>query len=180
MDTPGTPVGSLPGEHPDVAGQRTAEPASADQPPAGPQATDEAEGPQPSSEPGKRKRLLYVTLPGCWGALIAGCLSFTPSLLPRGGIVQGLIWGITAAIGYGLGVLAAWIWRAFADRDPRHPRRRSWPVFFISAGVLVAVSFGLGQYWQYEIRKLMGSRTTASRWWLPRRSSRRRHSAFSC
>jgi Alpha/beta-hydrolase family N-terminus len=26
----------------------------------------------------------------------------------------------------------------------------------ISAGVLVVVSFGLGQYWQYEIRKLMG------------------------
>jgi uncharacterized membrane protein len=53
-------------------------------------------------------------------------------------------------------VLAAWIWRAFADREPRRPRRRSWPVFFISAAVLVVVSFGLGQYWQHEIRKLMG------------------------
>jgi len=77
-----------------------------------------AEGARPSAEPGKPRRLLYVTLPGCWGALIVGCLSFTPSLLPRGGIVQGLVWGITAAIGYGLGVLAAWIWRAFADRSP--------------------------------------------------------------
>ena len=75
---------------------------------------------------------------------------------PRGGIVQGLVWGITAAIGYGLGVLAAWIWRAFADRDPRRPRRRAWPAFFISAAVLLVVSFGLGQYWQYEIRRLMG------------------------
>ena len=96
-----------------------------------------AEGPQPAPKPGKSRKLLYVTLPGCWGALIAGCLSFTPSLLPRGGIVQGVIWGITAAIGYGLGVLAAWIWRAFADRAPRRPRHRSWPVFFISAAVLV-------------------------------------------
>ena len=135
MDTPGTPVGSLPGEHPDVAGQVD---------------------PQASSEPGKPRRLLYVTLPGCWGALVVGCLSFTPSLLPRGGVVQGLVWGITAAIGYGLGVLFAWIWRAFADREPRRPRRRSWLVFFISAAVLVVVSFGLGQYWQYQIRKLMG------------------------
>ena len=84
------------------------------------------------------------------------CLSFTPSLLPRSGIVQGLVCGITAAIGYGLGVLAASIWRAFADRAPRHPRSRSWLVFFVSAGVLFAVSFGLGQYWQYEIRKLVG------------------------
>jgi uncharacterized membrane protein len=61
-------------------------------------------------------------LPGCWGALIAGCLSFTPSLLPRTGIIQGIVWGITAAIGYGLGVLAACIWRAFADREPEPPR----------------------------------------------------------
>ena len=61
-------------------------------------------------------------------------LSFTPSLLPRGGIVQGLVCGITAAIGYGLGVLAAWVWRAFADRDPRRPRRWAWLTFFISGG----------------------------------------------
>ena len=112
VDTPGTPVGSLPGEHPDAARQRTAA--------------------EPSSEPGKRRRLLYVTLPGCWGALIAGCLSFTPSLLPRGGITQGVIWGITAAIGYGLGVAGAWIWRAFADRAPQASRHWSWPVFFVS------------------------------------------------
>jgi uncharacterized membrane protein len=155
VDTPGTPVGSLPGEHPDAAGQRAAEPAGADQPPADPRVADEGEDLQPSPGPGKPRRLLYVTLPGCWGALVVGCLSFTPSLLPRGGVVQGVVWGITAAIGYGLGVLFAWIWRAFADREPRRPRRRSWLVFFISAAVLVVVSFGLGQYWQYQIRKLM-------------------------
>ena len=118
--------------------------------------TAAAETAEPPPEPARPRKLLYVTLPGCWGALIAGCLSFTPSLLPRTGIIQGIVWGITAAIGYGLGVLAAWIWRAFADRDPRRPRRRSWLVFFISAAVLVVVSFGLGQYWQDEIRKLMG------------------------
>jgi uncharacterized membrane protein len=130
-------------------------------PPADPPAAEAApavaaaEGPR-APEPRKRRRLRYVTLPGCWGALILACLSFTPSLLPRGGIVQGLVWGITAAIGYGLGVLAAWIWRAFADRDPRRPRRWAWLTFLITGGVLLAVAFGLGQYWQYEIRKLMG------------------------
>jgi uncharacterized membrane protein len=156
VDTPGTPVGLPPGEHPDVAGQHTAEPAGTDQPPAGPRAAGETEGPQPSPEPAKRRRLLYVTLPGCWGALIAGCLSFTPSLLPRTGIIQGIVWGITAAIGYGVGVLAAQIWRSFPDREPRRPRRRSWLIFFISAAVLTVVFFGLGQYWQYLIRGLMG------------------------
>jgi len=95
------------------------------------------ETPRPVTESWKPRKLLHATLPGCWGALIVSCLSFTPSLLPRDGIVQGLIWGITAAIGYCLGVVAAWIWRAFAGRDTRQPRRRSWTVLFISAAVLV-------------------------------------------
>jgi len=158
-DRPVPSAGPLASAHAEVAGPSAADAVGGGQPTSAveaPPPAAAAKGPQPSPEPGKPRRLLYVTLPGCWGALIAGCLSFTPSLLPRGGIVQGLVWGITAAIGYGLGVLGAWIWRAFADREPRRPRRRSWTVFFISAAVLVAVSFGLGQYWQYEIRKLMG------------------------
>jgi uncharacterized membrane protein len=126
------------------------------EPPAGPPLITSTEAPEAPQEEGKPRKLLYLTLPGSWGALLTGCFSFTPSLLPRGGITQGVIWGITAAIGYGLGVLAASIWRAFADRDPRPARRRSWLVFLICAAVLVVVSFGLGQYWQYEIRKLMG------------------------
>jgi uncharacterized membrane protein len=158
-DLSGPPTGQSPGENPDAAGLSAADPVGAGQPPVAveaPSPAAAAEGSVPPPKPAKPRRLLYLTLPGCWGALIIGCLSFTPSLLPRGGIVQGLIWGITAAIGYGLGVLAASIWRAFADRDPRRPRRRSWTVLLISTAVLVVVSFGLGQYWQYEIRKLMG------------------------
>ena len=115
-----------------------------------------AEAAEPPPGPARPRKLLYVTLPGCWGALIAGCLSFTPSLLPRSGTIQGIVWGITAAIGYGVGVNVAWIWRAFADREARRPRRRSWLIFFISAAVLTVVMFGLGQYWQYLIRGLMG------------------------
>jgi uncharacterized membrane protein len=158
-DMPGTPVGPSASEHAHVVGGSAVGPVKSDQPPpaaAAPAPVAAAEAPQPPPAPGKRRKLLYVTLPGCWGALIFAYLSFTPSLLPRGGIVQGLVWGITAAIGYGLGVVAAWIWRAFADRDPRRPRRWAWRTFFIIGGVLLVVAFGLGQYWQYEIRKLMG------------------------
>jgi len=166
-DTPVPPAGPPPGEHPDAADQRPAGPAGADHPARAaeePSATTvlatppaaTAAGPPPSPQPRKPRKLLYLTLPGCWGALIFACLSFTPSLLPRGGIVQGLVCGITAAIGYGLGVVAAWVWRAFADRDPRRPRRWAWRTFVITAVVLYVVSFGLGQYWQHEIRKLMG------------------------
>jgi uncharacterized membrane protein len=158
-DMPGTPVGPSASEQAHVVGGSAVGPVKADQPlpaVADPASIAAAETPQPPPAPGKRRKLLYVTLPGCWGALIFACLSFTPSLLPRGGIVQGLVWGITAAIGYGLGVVAAWVWRAFADRDPRRPRRWAWRTFVITGGVLLVVAFGLGQYWQYEIRKLMG------------------------
>ena len=134
-DVPGPQVGPTPSEHPDPMGRRAAEPGRADKPPlavVGPARVAEDE---PPTHRGRLRRLLYVSLPGCWGALVLGCLSFTPSLLPRGGVLQGVVWGITAAIGYGLGVLAAWIWRGFADREPRRPRRRSWLVFFISARI---------------------------------------------
>ncbi|QMU69114.1 alpha/beta-hydrolase family protein [Streptacidiphilus sp. P02-A3a] len=118
---------------------------------------DEGSAPgEESVEPKQHRKLSSLILPGCWGALIASCLSFTPSLLPRGGIVQGVVWGISAAIGYGLGVFLASVWRAFADRDARRPRNWAWRAFLISASVLVTVFFGLGQYWQYLIRAMMG------------------------
>src|SRR5438128_11218964 len=60
----------------------------------------------PPPPPGVRRHLPY-TLPGLWFALLFTCLSFTPSLLPRSGLVQGLVCGLSAAIGYGLGVFAA-------------------------------------------------------------------------
>lgn len=53
-------------------------------------------------------------------------------------------------------MVAAFVWRAFADRDARSPSRRSWLVLIVSAVVLFGLSFGLGQYWQHEIRRLMG------------------------
>jgi uncharacterized membrane protein len=117
-------------------GHNDADPIAAHHPSAAgtPQAVA-ATGPAP--KPGKLRTLRYVTLPGCWGALVAGCLSFTPSLLPRSGLIQGVIWGITAAIGYGVAVLGARIWRAFADRDTRRPRRR-YNVWLVVASPVVA------------------------------------------
>ena len=148
-DSTGLPAGSAMAEHQGMAGQPAITGVSA------PEAVAVARHPERE----KRRKLLYATLPGCWGALILACLSFAPSLLPRGGLLQGVVTGITAAIGYGLGVWAASIWRAFAGRGPRRPRRWAWTAFAVSAGVLLAVSFGFGQYWQYDIRKLMGVTT---------------------
>jgi uncharacterized membrane protein len=77
----------------------------------------------PPSPPGMRRHLPY-TLPGLCFALLFTCLSFTPSLLPRSGLVQGLVCGINAAIGYGLGVFAAAAW---PTATPGHHGRRRGP-----------------------------------------------------
>ena len=108
-------------------------------------------------EAGPRPRRFRYTLPGAWVALVFACLAFTPSLLPRGALLQGIVCGITAAIGYGVGVAGAWVWRAFADRDPRPVRPGAWRVFAISAAVLLAAAVVLGLWWQAQLRDLMGA-----------------------
>ena len=101
----------------------------------------------PPPPPGVRRHLPY-TLPGLWFALLFTCLSFTPSLLPRSGLVQGLVCGLNAAIGYGLGVFAAAAWRAVADRDARPPRPTSCALLAVAAAVALPVAVVLGRYWQ--------------------------------
>ncbi len=114
------------------------------------------ERPDAAGAESERRKWFRYTLPGLSVALLFACLSFTPSLLPRSGIIQGAVAGITAAIGYGLGVAGAWVWRMFADRGARPPSRRTWLIFAIVAAVALVLSFLAGLRWQSEIRGLMG------------------------
>ena len=109
-------------------------------------------------DPGQKQRPVrwyHFSLPGAWVALIFTCLAFTPSLVPRPGPFQGAVCGITAAIGYGLGVIGAFVWRQFADRPAREPRRLSWRIFIIVAGVALIVAAILGEQGQHALRVLM-------------------------
>jgi uncharacterized membrane protein len=99
---------------------------------------------------------LTYTLPGAWIGLLFGCLSFTPSLLPRPPLFQGVVTGVSAAIGYGLGVFGARVWREFADRDVRPSRPNAWRNFAVVAAVSLVVSAALGYRWQEQLRDLMG------------------------
>jgi uncharacterized membrane protein len=101
-------------------------------------------------------RWLRCTLSGSWVALAFACLSFTPSLLPRSGFFQGFVSGISAVIGYGLGVLGAWLWREFAHRPPKTPRQRAWQALFVMGSVALVGALLLGWHWQRRIRELMG------------------------
>jgi uncharacterized membrane protein len=105
------------------------------------------------SQPGRRR--FRYTLPGCSVALVFVCLAFTPSLVPRPGAFQGVVCGLTGAIGYGLGVAGAWLWRQFADRSARRPKTLAWRIFGIVAVVGLLTFYLLGQRWQGQIRDLV-------------------------
>jgi uncharacterized membrane protein len=96
-----------------------------------------------------------------FGALFF-CLSLTPSLLPRDWLFQGLIGGLNAAIGYGIGVFAGKMLRRFVLR-----RRRWWPpskraLYWMKAATVTlstAVSLLMlipAAAWQRQVSAVMG------------------------
>jgi uncharacterized membrane protein len=96
-----------------------------------------------------------------FGALFF-CLSLTPSLLPRDWLFQGLIGGVNAAIGYGIGVFAGKMVRRFVLR-----RRRWWPpskdvlYWMKSATIVVSTAASLlllipAAAWQRRVSMAMG------------------------
>ncbi len=96
-----------------------------------------------------------------FGALFF-CLSLTPSLLPRDWLFQGLIGGITAAIGYGIGVLVSKLVRRSVL-----VRRRWWPltawvsyaiktVTVVASAAACALMLVPAAAWQRQVSELMG------------------------
>ena len=103
-----------------------------------------------------RRRCRY-TLPGLWVALVFATLSFTPSLLPRPATYQGFVAGVDGAIGYALGVMGAWVWREYADRDAHRSSRRAWRAFAVTAPLVVLVGILVGRHWQRQSAALIGT-----------------------
>lgn len=100
------------------------------------------------------------------------CLSLTPSLLPRDWLFAGLIGGVNAAIGYGLGVLLGKVLYRFALR------RRAWwpPNRRVGLGLKVVVVTGAitasilmlipAAAWQRQVSALMGMEGPATAGYL--------------
>ncbi len=94
---------------------------------------------------------------GTAAAAVFFCLSVSPSLLPRSGLTQGVISGIVATLGYGLGVLLTWIVTTLRGR-PWRPAVPPWVLGLLTVvGVLlVGVFLVMGSSWQSGIHRLMG------------------------
>lgn len=96
------------------------------------------------------------------------CLSLTPSLLPRDWLTGGIIGGITAAFGYGIGVLISALVRRLVLRG-----RTWWPpprrvhdllnaavvALFVGASMLMVVP---AAGWQREISAVLGTEGPAT------------------
>ncbi|MEU4219779.1 alpha/beta-hydrolase family protein [Actinoplanes sp. NPDC026623] len=98
----------------------------------------------------------HYTFVGVLGAVTCFCLSLTPSLLPRGPGLQGVVGGISAAIGYGLGALAVWLAGKLINRPMPRPGRMAWRILGALSAVAVLIFLYLGASWQRDIHKMMG------------------------
>ena len=90
-------------------------------------------------------------------ALLFYALSFTPSLLPRTALIQGVVTGFSIAAGYGIGVAISFLFRWSTEWDvPDKYKRPAWyGLYFISAIVVVLFAW-LGYLWHDEVRSLVG------------------------
>jgi uncharacterized membrane protein len=93
--------------------------------------------------------------------ILAGTLAFaaslTPSLIPRSYLVQGVLSGLSAAIGYGIGALAFWLWIYLELPQLRGRALRLTRIAVIGACVVIAAVFLWKTLeWQNSIRTLMG------------------------
>ncbi|MGA8046976.1 MAG: alpha/beta-hydrolase family protein [Dermatophilaceae bacterium] len=120
--------------------------------------------PQPSAA---RRRPGRLSLAGGLLGLTFGVLAATPSLVPRGWLVNGVLVGLCVIIGYGLGAFVGWAYRALHLPDlPSAARRVAWQVVSVIAVVALLVSALLGRSWQSEQRELLGMETGVPLLWL--------------
>ncbi|MGN6130878.1 MAG: alpha/beta hydrolase [Nocardioidaceae bacterium] len=102
-------------------------------------------------------RWAHVSLAGSAGALVLGCAAFTPSLLPRGWALQGLVDGLSASFGYATGVFLAWLGRTVTGWVPSvRLERRLWLLLAVVGLPMVGWTLWWGQRWQVEVHRLTG------------------------
>lgn len=106
-------------------------------------------------------------LAGVTGAVLFFCASLTPSLLPRSWILQGVVGGITAVIGYGVAALIGSLVRRLVQVRPGAAARRvAWLVLAVAGGALTLVTLLYSIGWQRGLRRQLGM-DEATQWLVP-------------
>lgn len=94
------------------------------------------------------------------GGLLLAALCFsasvTPTLVPRSYPLQGLLSGLSAAAGYGIGVLLSWLWDYLELPRPRPAMRRRLDLTLTGIGlVTMAVFLWQATGWQNSVLRAM-------------------------
>jgi uncharacterized membrane protein len=84
------------------------------------------------------------------------CASLTPSLLPRAWYLQGVVSGLTAAIGYGIGATLGALVRKVWRRTYPRATRIAWRILLVAAPLLGLIMLALGTGWQQDLRARLG------------------------
>ncbi|NNH75782.1 hypothetical protein HLB23_39035 [Nocardia uniformis] len=127
----------------------------------------------------RAERAIHPNYPGVVVGAIFFAWSVSPSLLPRTWLFQGLVSGISAAIGYGVGCQLEWAyrrwvrprlpqaWRSSALLNPTHPVRAPVKVATMLVVVLgAAVILARSARWQRDLQTLMGMEPTTTSGYL--------------
>ncbi|MFQ6230640.1 alpha/beta hydrolase [Nocardia sp. NPDC002869] len=117
----------------------------------------------------RSEHIIDLNYVGLVVATVFFALSVSPSLLPRDWMFQGLISGINAAIGYGVGCLLEWLFRLWVrPRLTRIPAPPTWTRYALKSAVLMTAALSAGYmlvqsaHWQREITALMGMEGTTT------------------
>ncbi|MBU3751150.1 MAG: hypothetical protein FGM52_12010 [Mycobacterium sp.] len=106
--------------------------------------------------------LVRLDLAGVVVAAVFFCLSLTPSLLPRDWLMAGIIGGINAAIGYGIGVLLGAVVRRLTLRgrtwwSPARPWRYGLRAAVVAVSIMASLLMVIpAASWQRQVAGLMG------------------------
>ncbi|MGK8555076.1 alpha/beta hydrolase [Nocardia gipuzkoensis] len=116
----------------------------------------------------RAEEIIDLNYVGLVVATVFFALSVTPSLLPRDWLFQGLISGINAAIGYGVGCLLEWLFRLWVRPRLKFSPPPTWMCYAAKSAILftAALSAALmlvqSARWQREITALMGMAGTTT------------------
>ncbi len=94
---------------------------------------------------------------GLVGAVTFFALTLTPTLIPRSWRLQGLLAGLTAAIGYGLGAFTLKIIRRhfYQAKLSNSAKKQYWRGLYILGSLAIVASVLAGEHWDKQLRQLM-------------------------
>lgn len=88
--------------------------------------------------------------------LITLLFSLLPSLMPRPWYIQGFISGLSAVIGYGIGLAVSATYRWLVQKEmPRNIKHRAWNIILILSPTFTIGALFLGRIWQNQVRDLL-------------------------